>query len=111
MAQLDGYEHFMKTPCIIISVFLLIGCTAVHQNASLTADQAKTAAIQLANDKASTLYHCQPFRDGQPATFESDHWVWRELAPGDIEATVKLAADGSTNSVAINLLSNTNTSY
>ena len=86
---------------------MLIGCESSRQSASLTAEQAKTLAMRLANDKASAIYHRQLFHDGQPATFESDHWVWRELAPGDIEATVKLAADGSTNSVAINLLSNT----
>jgi hypothetical protein len=63
--------------------------------------------MRLANDKASAICHRQPFHDGGPAAFESGHWIWRELAPGDIEATVRLAADGSTNSVAINMLSNT----
>jgi hypothetical protein len=47
----------------------------------------------------------QPFHDGQPATFVSGRWTWRELAPGDVEAVVELAKDGSTNSVAINFLS------
>ena len=76
-------------------------------SASLTADEAKTLAIRLANEKASATWHRQPFHDGQPATFVSDRWVWYQLAPGDVEATVELAADGSTNSVAINILSET----
>jgi hypothetical protein len=96
----------MKTTLIVVLGFMLIGCESSRQSASLTAEQAKALAMRLANDQASTIYHRQPFRDGVPATFESGHWVWRELAPGDIEATVKLAADGSTNSVAINMLSN-----
>ena len=94
----------MKTPRIILFALLLVGCTSTHQTASLTAEQAKTLAMRLANDKASPIYHRQLFHDGQPATFESDHWVWRELVPGDIEATVELAADGSTNTVIINQL-------
>jgi hypothetical protein len=40
-----------------------------EKSTTLTAEQAKTVAMRLANDKASTLYHCQPFRDGQPARF------------------------------------------
>jgi hypothetical protein len=97
----------MKTTCIVIFAFFLVGCTSTHQSATLTPEQAKTIAIQLANNTASTLYKCQPFHDGQPAAFVSGHWVWRELVPGDYEATVQLAADGSTNSVAINILSET----
>lgn len=88
--------------------FILVGCESSRQTAALTADQAKTLTIRLANDKTASIYLGQPFPDGQPATFVSGHWIWKELAPGDIEATVKLAADGSTNSVAINYLSNVN---
>jgi hypothetical protein len=97
----------MKTSLIAVLGFMLIGCESSRQSGLLTAEQAKTLAVRLANDKASAIYHRQPFHDGVPATFESGRWVWRELAPGDIEATVKLAADGSTNSVALNILSNT----
>jgi hypothetical protein len=96
----------MKTSLIAVLGFILIGCESSRQSGLLTAEQAKTLAVRLANDKASTIYHRQPFHDGVPATFESGRWVWRELAPGDIEATVKLAADGSTNNVALNILSN-----
>jgi hypothetical protein len=96
----------MKKSSIVIFALLLIGCTATHQSASLTADDAKVVAIRLANDKASTLYHCQPFRDGQPAQFVAGHWLWvqqRGFGRGDIQATVQLAMDGSTNNVDLQL--------
>ena len=82
-----------------------------EKSASLTAEQAKTVAMRLANDKAFTLYHCQPFRDGQPARFVAGQWVWVDLqgfGHGDIQATVELAADGSTNSVDLKLLDSRN---
>ena len=82
-----------------------------EESASLTAEQAKTVAMRLANDKASTLYHCQPFRDGQPARFVTGQWFWVDLrgfGHGDIQATVQLAADGSTNSVDLRLLDSQN---
>lgn len=92
----------MKTPRIILITLLLVGCTSTHQTASLTADQAKAVAIRLANEKAASTYHCQPFHNGQPPSFVAGHWVWRQLAT--IEGTVELAADGSTNSVVLNPL-------
>ena len=98
----------MKTSLLLVLAFILVGCESSRQTAALTADQAKTLAIRLANDKTSSINLGQPFHDGQPATFVSGYWIWKELAPGDIEATVELAADGSTNSVAINYLSNVN---
>ena len=82
-----------------------------EKSASLTAEQAKTVAMRLANDKASTLYHCQPFRDGQPARFVAGQWVWDDLqgfGHSDVQATVKLAADGSTISVDLQLLDSRN---
>ena len=91
----------MKTSRIILFALLLVGCTSTHQTVSLTADQAKAVAIQLANEKAAVTYHSQPFHDGQPPSFVAGHWTWRQLGTGDIEATVELAADGSTNSVAL----------
>jgi hypothetical protein len=94
----------MKTSRLIISALLLVGCSSTHQTASLTADQAKGVAIRLANEKAAVTYHSQPFHDGQPASFVGGHWTWRQLGTGDIEATVELAADGSTNSVALHQL-------
>ena len=94
----------MKTPRIILFALLLVGCTSTHQKVSLTADQAKAVAIRLANEKAAATYHSQPFQDGQSPDFVAGHWTWRQLGTGDIEATVELAADGSTNSVTINQL-------
>jgi hypothetical protein len=101
----------MKTSCIIIFAFFLVGCASTHQSATLTAEQAKTVAIQLANDRALTLYQCQPFQDGQSAQFVAGHWVWTErrgYGRGDIQAKVELAANGSTNSVDLQLLYNQN---
>ena len=94
----------MKTSMIVVLGFMLIGCESSRQNASLTADQAKAVAISLANEKAAATYHSQPFHDGQPPSFVAGHWTWRQLGTGDIEATVELAADGSTNSVTLNQL-------
>jgi len=101
----------MKISVIAVFAFLLIGCESSRQSASLTSEQAKTVAIQLANQKADTLYHCQPFQDGQPAKFTQGHWVWcdtRGYGHGDVQATVELAANGSTNSVDVELLDGQN---
>jgi hypothetical protein len=98
----------MRTSCIIGFILLLAGCTAtVQRSAGLTAEQAQALAVQLASDKASALYHCQPFKSGEPARFVKGHWVWVGLqgyGQGDIQATVELAADGATNSVDFKLL-------
>jgi hypothetical protein len=91
----------LKTSRIILFALLLAGCTSTHQTASLTADQAKSVAIRLANEKAAATYHRQPFHDGQAPSFVAGHWTWRQLVTGDLEATVELAADGSTNNVTI----------
>ena len=101
----------MKKSCIIISVFFLVGCENLRQNASLTAEQARILAIRLANDKASAVYHCQPFQGGEPAHFMEDHWVWtdtRGVGHEDIQARVDLATDGSTNEVDVKLLDSKN---
>ena len=102
----------MKTTVTTFLALLLVGCESSRQSASLTAEQAKATAIQLANDKAATLYHTQPFQDGQPARFMGGRWVWtdtRGFGHADIQATVELAADGSTNHVDLQLLYNQNT--
>lgn len=101
----------MKKSFIIISALLLVGCAGSRQSASLTAEQAKILAMRLANDKAFTLYHCQPFRDGRPAHFGAGHWIWVDeqgLSHCDILATVELAADGSTNNVDLKLFDSEN---
>jgi hypothetical protein len=99
----------MKISCIIISAVLLVGCAGPRQSASLTAEQAKSIAIRLANDKALALYHCQPFRDGQPAHFVAGHWIWTDeqgFGLGDIQTSVELAADGLTHGIDVQLLDN-----
>ena len=96
----------MKMLSVIVFGIVLVGCASSQPRASLSAEQATRLAIQLANAKAEATYHRQPFHDGRTATFESGHWVWRELATGDLEAMVEIAADSSTNSVSLNLLSN-----
>jgi hypothetical protein len=96
----------MNISILAVYVVLLVGSVSSQQSASLTSDQAKTVAVQLANQKADTLYHCQPFQDGQPAKFAQGHWVWSDLrgyGHGDIQVTVELAANGSTNDVDIEL--------
>lgn len=97
----------MKTVCIVALWLLLVGCTSSRQGSSLTAEQAKTLALRLANNKATADYHCQPFRDGQPAQFRAGYWVWTEREAyglGDIEARVELAPDGSPHKVELRLL-------
>jgi hypothetical protein len=101
----------MKAWCIIFFTLFLVGCTRTHQSPSLTAEQAKTVALRLANEKAASVYHSQPFRDGQPAQFVAGRWLWVErqgYGHGDIQVTVELAADGSTNSVDLQLLDSRN---
>ena len=103
--------HIIKTSCVIIFALLLVGCASTRQNAALTAEQAKTVAMRLANDKAFTLYHCQPFRDSQPAQFVAGKWIWVEqqgFGNSDIQATVELAADGSTHNVNLQVLNSQN---
>ncbi len=109
---LGGFDaHFMKTSLILVLASVFVGCESSRQSASLTADQAKTLAMRLANDNVATLYHSRPFVAGQPAQFVAGHWLWvaqQGFGHGDIEATVELAANGSTNSVDIQVLSSQN---
>ena len=73
----------------------------------LTAAQAEALAVRLANERAQALYRCQPFRSGKPADWVQGGWVWRDLralGTGDLEATVKFAADGTNPEVNIILL-------
>ena len=103
--------HFMKTSLILVFALIFVGCESSRQGAPITADQAKTLAMRLANDKASALYQHQPFVVGQPAQFVAGHWLWvarQGFGQGDIEATVALAADGSTNNVDLKLFDSQN---
>ena len=101
--RLDG--AFMKTSLIVIfSLLLLSGCESSQKGAPLTAAQAETLSIRLANAKADTLFHHRPFQGSQPARFEAGRWIWADshgVGVMDFQATVELAANGSTNSVDI----------
>jgi hypothetical protein len=99
----------MKIFSAIAITVLLMGCRRSPSAAALTAPQAQTLATQLANQKADTLFHRRPFRDSQPAQFEAGRWVWtvsQGWGLADFRAKVELAANGSTNSVDIQLFDN-----
>jgi hypothetical protein len=101
----------MKIPSVFILALFLAGCASPRRNPSLTAEQAGALAVQLANHEASIVYHCQPFRIDQPASFVAGHWIWTEkqgFGHCDIAATVKLAVDGSTHNVDLNILDSEN---
>jgi hypothetical protein len=103
----------MKASLILVLAFILVGCKSSRQSTSLTSEQATTTAMRLANDKASTRYQHRPFVAGQPAQFVAGHWLWvarQGFGHGDIQATVELAADGSTNSVDLQLFDSQNIS-
>ena len=94
----------MKIASVITLVFLLAGCASSPQSASLSAEQAATQALRLANNKAFTLYHSRPFQLGQPAQFVAGHWIWsdrRGFGHGDIQASVELAVDGRPQKVGV----------
>lgn len=95
----------MKTLHLITLLLLMAGCTAPP--ATLTSEQARTLARELANEKAKALYACEPFRNGPAPRFAQGRWVWRDRrghGPVDIEATVEFGADGSNRSVEVLLL-------
>ena len=97
----------MKIASFTLVMLLLVGCTSTRPSASLTAEQAKTAAMRLANDKAFALYQCRPFHDGQPARFVEGQWLWVErqgFGQRDIQATVELALDDSSHKVEVQVL-------
>ena len=101
----------MKIASIIALTLLLASCESSRQSPSLSAEQAATQAMRLANDKAFTLYQSRPFHAGQPAQLVAGHWIWSDLrgfGHGDVQATVELAKDGSTNNVNVQLLDSQN---
>jgi hypothetical protein len=98
---------FMKIASVITLAFLLAGCVSSRRSALLSAEQATTQAIRLANDKAFTLYSTRPFQQGQSAQFVARHWIWsdrRGFGHGDIQASVVLAADGTLQKVDVTFL-------
>ena len=97
----------MRILFIVIFALLIVGSESSLSSAPLTATQAKTLAVRLANDKADKLFHHRPFQDGQPAHLVAGNWVWvgrQGYGHGDFQATVELAADGSTNNVDLQCL-------
>lgn len=74
--------------------------------AILTAEEARSKARDIANEKAKELYDCEPFGDG-PVSLDETGWVWSErraYGRADIEARVSFAPDGSAPNVAVRLL-------
>jgi len=101
----------MKARHFLPLALVLAGCssTGTHRAPTLTADQARTLARQLANEQARSLYGSEPFWNGAPARFVQGRWVWndrRAYGLCDIQATVSLAVDGSSRSVDVMLLDN-----
>ena len=71
---------------------------------TLTPEQAGSLAQQLANERAQTLYNCQPFYKVQPARLADSHWSWHQLqgqAKGDMEAKVEFKQDGAEPNVSV----------
>jgi hypothetical protein len=96
----------MKTLLLAISALLLAGCESSRTNTTVTAEQAGALCVQLANDKADAVYHRRPFENKQTAQFEDGRWVWtgsQGVGILDYQATVELAANGSTNNVDVRL--------
>jgi hypothetical protein len=95
----------MKTRYLIPLALVLLGCSSTTpRTTTLTADQAGALAQQLANEKAQTLFNCQPFRNGAPAQFVHGHWTWHCLqaqGQADVEATVEFKADGTEPKVSV----------
>ena len=101
----------MKLLCALIGSLLLAGCASAPPGPPLTVEQATAQAVQLANDKTRALYRVQPFQGGQPARFVDGRWVWTDrkgVGRQDVQATVELAADGSTNHVDLRVYDSMN---
>jgi hypothetical protein len=94
----------MRTRHLIALLVMLVGCSTAPRTSPLTAEQAGVLAQRLANEKAQTLYNCQPFLNGSPAQFVQGHWTWHSLkarGQGDMEATVEFATDGADPKVTV----------
>ena len=95
----------MKT-LIAISALLLAGCESSSNHTTITGEQAGALSVQLANDKAETVYHRRPFENKRPAQFQDGRWLWngsQGVGILDYQATVELAANGATNNVDVRL--------
>lgn len=95
----------MKTRWITGLAMALAGCAIQNPHTrALNAEEAERLARQLANDKSRELYQCEPFQAARPAQMEQGIWVWhdrRGWGSGDMETTVKFAADGSAPEVKV----------
>src|SRR5215471_21551508 len=89
----------MKIKYLIPLVAFMVGCSSTApRTANLTSDKAGSLAQQLANEKAQSLYHCQPFQKAEPAQLIEGHWLWHQIrgqGRGDLEAKVEFRADGA----------------
>jgi hypothetical protein len=97
----------MKTILVASSLVVFAGCQSSTPSHSLTADTAESMCVQLANSKADSMIHRQPFRARQLARFEDGRWIWTDTSGAgslDFKAKVELAANGSTNNVDIQIL-------
>ena len=98
----------MKTKYLIPLVAFTIGCSSTaSRTATLTSNKAGALAQQLANEKAQSLYHCQPFQKANPAQFIKGHWVWHQTqgqGKGDLQAKVDFKADGADPEVTLTRL-------
>jgi len=111
---LGDYEAFMRILFIVIFAVLIVGSESSLRSAPITAAQAETLAVRLANDKADKLFHHRPFQDDQPAHLVAGHWVWvgrQGYGRGDFQTTVELAANGSTNNVDLQCLDSQDISF
>lgn len=66
----------------------------IEEQKPWTPEEVGGVAWKLANEKAQTLFNCQPFPD-RPAQFVQGHWTWhceQAQGQGDFEATVEFDA-------------------
>lgn len=81
--------------------------TKTPQSTPLTPNEAGALARKMANEKAQALCGAWPFWDSTPAHFDRNQWYWsdyRACGYGDMQASVRLAADGSPLSVNVMFL-------
>ena len=101
----------MKTLFLIPLIVMLLGCRTdgSRANGPMDVENATRLAQRLANQKAQTLYHCQPFKAAPLARLVHGHWewcAWKAQGQLDLQASVSFARDGSAPSVEILLLDN-----
>ena len=76
---------------------------------SFSAEKAGVLAQELANKRAQSLYKCEPFVRGSPASQVGGQWVWRARhgwGTVDFEAEVRFGLEGAEPHVNVVLLDN-----